>query len=108
MTQPTNALLPVLGRIFWMMVGPMLLAILAVSIVSIGNGWFTAADFGFLGVLGLLITARWLEFHAGSPQTSTGEPATPDHLRRYVLGALLIGVGIWVAANLLGNYWMVR
>ena len=107
-TQPTTPLFVFLGRIFWMMVGPMILAALTISIVKIGNGWFTTADFAFLGVLAALVLARYFEFQAGDPQTSDGRPATSAHLRNYVLGAILLGLGVWAFANLLGNHWMTR
>ena len=75
--QPTTSLLVLVCRIFWMMLGPLLLALLAFTIIMKGNGWFTPADFAFLAVLGVLFLARWLEFREGNPLTSSGEPATP-------------------------------
>jgi hypothetical protein len=106
--QPTSSLFVLASRVFWMMVGPMMLAILALSIVRIGTSWFTPADFAFLVVLGLVLLARWVEFRGGNPQTAAGEPATPDHLRRYVVITLALGLGVWIVANLVGNYWLGR
>jgi hypothetical protein len=91
-----------------MMLGPLILAILAFIIVRNGNGWFTLADFTFLAALSALLLGRWVEFRGGNPQTSTGEPATLAHLRRYALGVILLGLGGWIAANLLGNHWLNR
>jgi hypothetical protein len=54
-----------------------------------------------------LIVVRWLDFRCGSAQTAEGEPATPAHLRRYIIGALAIGLVVWVTANVLGNYVLV-
>jgi hypothetical protein len=104
--KPTTSLLVLASRVFWMMLGPILLAALTFNIIRKGNGWFTPYDFAFLAVLGVLLLARWLEFRGGSPQTATGEPASPGDLRRYVLGAILLGLGLWVFANLLGNHWL--
>lgn len=98
----------VLARVCWMMIGPMVLALLAFHIVSAGSGWFTPADFAFLAVLGGTVLARWVEHRGGHAQTATGEPATADHLRRYVLGAMLLGLGAWSLANLLGNHWLAQ
>ena len=105
---PTTSPLVILARVYWMMLGPLLLALLAFTIIDRGNGWFTPADLAFLVVLGGLLLARWLEFRGGNPQTSTGEPATPAHLRRYVCGAVLLGFAAWGVANLLGNHWLSR
>lgn len=106
--QPTTSFVPVLGRIVWMMLGPLALVLLAVRIAYLGQGWLTGVDVAFLAVLGGVILARWLEFRGGNPQTATGEPATPDHLRRYSLAVLAVGLAVWVLANLLGNHWLSR
>lgn len=105
-TQPTTSLLAVLLRVSWMMLGPLALVLLGFAIVTLGNGWLTAADFAFLAVLGGVILARWLEFRSGHAQTATGEPATLADLRRFVVAASLVGLGVWVLANALGNHWL--
>lgn len=93
-----------LGRAFWMMIGPMLLVPITYKIIEHGNGWLTSFDFIFLGTLAVMLFARWFEFYKGKPRTAEGTPATPEHLRRYVLGVVAIGVPLWIAANVLGNY----
>jgi hypothetical protein len=98
--------LGVLGRLIWMLLGPIALLGLLVLIGANGNGWFTAADLAFFVVLALMLAGRWLEFYGGNPQTADGEPATPRHLHRYWLGAGLGGLACWVAANLVGNHWL--
>ena len=90
-------------RIFWIMLGPMLLALLTLGVVSHGNGWFTGVDIAFFTVLAGIILARWVEFRGGNPLTSTGEPAEPRHLRRFAMLAAGAGVAIWIVANLIGN-----
>jgi hypothetical protein len=94
----------VLARLGWMMVGPALLAVFAFLVVKTGNGWLTPVDFGFMAVAASLILARWLEFRTGSPQTAEGQPATPEHLRQYTIGVVVISLVVWVVANILGNY----
>ena len=91
-----------IARIFWMMIGPLALILLAFKIVQTGTGWLTPIDLSFFGVLAAVIVCRWLEFRGGDPRTSTGEPATPDDLRRFVVTATLGGVGVWALANVLG------
>jgi hypothetical protein len=103
-SQLSNSLLVLISRIFWMAVGPVTLALLAFTIINKGGGWFTPTDFVFLAVLAVLLLARWIEFLGGDPHTSTGEPATPDDLRRYVLYAIILGLGAWIVANLIGNH----
>ena len=107
-TERSTPVLPVFGRIFWMIFGPGLLLILVVAGFNKGAGWFTTADFVFLAILGGLILARWCEFRGGSPKTNMGEPATWAHFRRYVLITIPLGLGAWVLANLLENHWLTR
>ena len=98
----------VFSRVFWMMIGPLCLALLAFTIVQIGSGWATWADFGYLAVLGGMLLARWLEFRQGNPQTADGQPATATHLRHYIRAAIPLGLGMWVVANVIGNHWLNR
>ncbi len=103
--QPTTSFLQLFARIFWMMIGPLTLAILAYAIVNVGSGWLTVADIAFFLVLGGVVLARWIEFQGGNPQKATGEPATPADLHRFVVVTLILGLVVWVIANLIGNHW---
>jgi len=98
------SLTDVLARLLWIMVGPVFLAVFGYWIIKTGNGWFTPADFAFLGILAAMIVARWLEFRGGHPKTAEGEPATAAHLRRYAIGAAVVGLSLWVAVNLVANH----
>lgn len=101
--QESTSLLGAVSRLFWMMIGPGLLALCTLFIVTKGNGWMTPADIGYFVVLAALMLARCLEFWTGNPQTSTGEAATPAHLRMYLLGVVVIGILVWAVANIIGN-----
>jgi hypothetical protein len=101
-TQPS--LLGLVGRVFWMLLGPLLLGVTTYMIIRTGNGWLTIADLAFLGLLAGMMLGRWLEFRGGNPQTAEGEPAGPHHLRRYLIAVLMIGLAIWVIANIVANY----
>jgi hypothetical protein len=102
MPDSSSGLAPV-GRLFWMMVGPAILFLLALTIARDGGGWFTAKDVAFLAVLGGMIFGRFLEFRGGDPRTADGMPATPAQLRRYAVAILAIGLTVWGGANLIGN-----
>ncbi len=88
------------ARVFWIMVGPGILSILAIRIAESHTGWFSPLSIAFLVVLIGVTTARWLD-----PLNSYGEPATPGQRRRYLLFAGGIGLVGWVLTNLLGIYW---
>lgn len=107
-TPSAQSTLPALGRLFWMMIGPMLLALLALNILMNGGGWLTTVDLVFLALLLGLPLARWLEFTGGAPQTTTGEPATKHDLVRYAPLAVVAGLAVWIVANVIGNDWLTN
>jgi hypothetical protein len=101
---PTTSMAVVLGRMFWMAMGPILAAISLYYIGTAGTGWLTFADLLYFLIVGGMLLGRWVEFRGGNPQTSTGEPATPADLRRYVVTLTVLGPVLWVLANLIGNH----
>lgn len=94
----------VLGRLFWMIAGPLGLALCIYYIVTSGTGWRTEADLLYFLLLGGMILGRWLEFRGGQPQTTSGEPATMADFRRYVVLVAVAGPIVWVIANVIGNH----
>lgn len=105
-TQTSTPLYVLFSRVFWMMLGPLLITVALFNIVMGGNGWFTLADIVFLVLLGGIVLSRWLEFQGGNPQTADGQPATPAQLHRYMLIATIVGLSVWIVANFLGNHWL--
>lgn len=101
---PTGSSAAVLGRLAWMMVGPLALALTLYHIVTSGTGWQTGADLLYFVILLGMILGKWIEFRGGDPRTSSGEPAKPGDLRRYVVLALVLGTALWAVANLVGNH----
>lgn len=93
-----------MGRMTWMMFGPVALLFAIYAIVSQGSGWFAIADVAYGAVVALMVGGRWMEQRSGSATTAAGEPATAEHYKRYVRTLLPIAAGAWVAANVLGNH----
>ena len=92
-----------LGRLVWMALGPMVLALTTMHIFLNGTGWHTPADYVFFATLAVMILGRWLEVLGGVPRTSVGEPATLKDFYRYVASVLGAGLTIWIIANAFGN-----
>jgi hypothetical protein len=101
-TAPTLSAL--LSRVFWMLLGPLLLVVFAFQIINKGQGWFTPVDIAYLLVLGGMLLARWWEFRSGTAQTTMGEPATATDLRRYAITTVVVGLAVWIIANVFGNH----
>jgi hypothetical protein len=91
------------GRLAWIILGPMALAVLTMALAQNPDGWFAPTDLVFLLVLGLMLLGRWAEFRSGGAKTTEGELATQEQVRRYYVVAPLVGMGLWVLANLIGN-----
>lgn len=94
------------GRLMWVILGPVLLLLITYAIVA-PAGWFTRMDATFGLVVALMVGGRWVEQRSGAAMTSTGQPATVEHFRRYVRVLLPLAAGVWVAANVLGNHILV-
>lgn len=103
-TPTTTSFSAALGRLTWMLLGPFFLVLTIFAIVRGEKSWWTGADLTFFVVLAAMLLGRCLEFRGGHPETASGEPATPAHLRRYLVVAGAGGLLAWVAANLLW-YW---
>jgi hypothetical protein len=89
-----------------MLLGPAALFLMTFNIASKGGGWLTTVDIGYFVLLALVLAARWLEYNSGQGQTSTGDPLTAKGLWTYTLMAGAVGLAVWLAANLIGNYWL--
>ena len=94
------------ARLTWLLFGPLALAMLTYAIVTVGGGWLMAADVAYFVVLGAMLAGRWVEYRSGQGETAGGEPMTDDDLRRYLVGATVLGLAVWVAANVVGNHWL--
>ncbi len=101
MKTETSSFVVVLGRIFWMILGPLCLFLLAFALTKQPPGWFRVLDLAFFALLGSIILVRWLEFRSGRAQTATGEPATAADLRKYTVMMVALGFVVWIGANLL-------
>jgi hypothetical protein len=103
-----NSFSALFGRVFWTMIGPLSLVLLAFTIIRIGSGWMTWADIAYFAVLGGMLLARRQEFRRGNRRRADGNPATPADLHRYVQLIIPIGLGVWVVANVVGNHLLSR
>ncbi|MFH1022225.1 MAG: hypothetical protein V1809_02425 [Planctomycetota bacterium] len=99
---PKGNLLELVVRPFWLLVGNGILFILAAFIaqrpspVMISFSWFDAA---YAATVIALAVARYVDIiHLGGT-TELGEPATPAHLRRYLMLLAGVSAGIWILAH---------
>jgi hypothetical protein len=101
---PITSLSVLLARVFWMMMGPMLMLILLYAIVTGGGGWITRWDIVYLIVIPLLVLCRWIDVRSGAASDSNGAVAGPEQLHRYARFVVPLGATLWVLANVFGNH----
>jgi hypothetical protein len=98
-------MLATIARLFWMMFGPMLLAVSALLIAgAVDAGWRTTADIAFLVILVLTILSRWIEYAGGHALSSTGDPVLRADVVRYSVVMAIGGIAAWIIANVIANY----
>jgi hypothetical protein len=95
---------PLVARVVWFFLGPMVLLVTLWGILSQGSGWITLLDGFYLVIVVLMIGARWVEQRSGQATTAMGERATWADFRRYATLLVPLAAGAWIAANAVGNH----
>jgi hypothetical protein len=93
------------AHVFWFFIGPFVLAIITVHIIQAGTGWATIQDAVFFLFVALMVLARWIDQKSGQGTTIEGAPSSWQEFRRYVFSLVSLSFAVWVAANVLGNYF---
>lgn len=65
-----------------------------IGLFSRTNALLSVADFTYPAAVAMLLLGRWTEFRTGLARTGTGEIATREDLRRYVLSVLVLALVI--------------
>ena len=87
-------------RLFWMFGGNLALVVLA-GLIFQSAGW-TIADLAYWLIVGLLVSARYIDIARFNGATADLEPATTAHLKRYSLLLVLGAAAVYVTARALG------
>ena len=87
-------------RVYWMLVGAMLPALLAILIARQHGFAFTLKDvFYWLGVASV-IAARYVDIRFTHGQTAEGAPATMKHWAHYALILGAVALLVWISCHL--------
>ena len=87
-----------LVRLLWIALGPILLLFLATRIYTSRS--FSLLDLAYWATVAAILGARHLDIHRFHGATTSGEPATPEHLRRYTYGVAGVALVIWMLVNM--------
>ena len=89
-------------RLFWMIVGNVLLALCAVSVVKGGYSLLGLDDAFYWAVVGCLLAARYVDIQYFQGKTADGDTASMADWRRYAVRIGVLSVGLWVVAHAIG------
>ena len=92
----SNSAFAAIARLFWMFLGPGILFLLAYNIAEKNEGWVAPLSIAFLVILVLVIAARQVD-----PFDSYGEPRVPGVVWRFTIGAIVVGLLLWVVVHML-------
>lgn len=95
-SNPSVSAFAAIARLFWIVLGPLVLFLLAYKISQSDHDWWTPLSISYLVVVPLLIWARHID-----PLDAYGEPRAPGIVRNFTVGALAVGGAVWVAAHLI-------
>jgi hypothetical protein len=96
--QLTSALVVFL-RVFWMVLGNLILAVCILVILTQRIQTISIPDAVLAVTIPLVIVARYLDVTRFGGRTAYGEPASIAHWRRYALGVLLGSIAAWACAH---------
>lgn len=96
---PSGRLAGLLARLFWMLAGNALLALLTISIAFRDGTSLSPSDVAFWTVVALLVVVRWADVRLLGGETADGEPATTADWRRYTAMLIAISLAVWLAAH---------
>jgi len=92
-----------LARMFWMLIGNMVLVISIIIIIQHKGPMFHAADVVFWVTIAALILVRYLDIKFWGGMTAAGGPATIANWNRYAAALLIGSVGVWALSHVV-NY----
>jgi len=97
-----------LARFYWMVVGNMALAFLAMGIFE--QNWWppTWRDAAYWAIVASLAVVRLVDIRLLGGRTGEDAPATEADLRRYLVVLVVAAAGVWMLAHLAARAgWML-
>ena len=86
-------------RLAWMLIGNLILAVCALSIIKSSGTFFSLADLVFWATVAAAIWLRYLDVSRLGGQTVYGQPATMAHWHRYAVLLPAAALVVWIIAH---------
>ncbi len=91
-------------RVFWMMIGNVILLSCAYGIAQHRSSLLSMADAFYWAIVGSLLAARYVDIRYLCGSTADGDRATMTHWRRYVAILGVVSTGLWLGAHAMAYY----
>jgi len=94
-----SSLLGVLARLWWMLLGNVVLAFSLIFVFRNEGSFFHPADWVFWITVATFVAIRYLDIRFLDGQTATGEKASMTNWGRYVVLLLVCSTVLWAIAH---------
>ncbi len=102
-TEKHDSILSLILRLFWMLLGNVILIVSAIFILQGKNWQFHTADAFFWGTAVALVLARYLDIKYFNGLNATGEPASMANWRKYAVVLTIGSAVIWALAHIINH-----
>ena len=92
-------------RLFWMMIGNLILLSCALAIAQNQSGLFSVADAFYWASVGCLLAARYVDIRYLKGLTADGDPASMAHWRRYAVLVLIASTCLWLVVHAVAIFY---
>jgi len=89
--------------LIWVVLGPFMLLLTAVSIALARGGWMSIKNLMFGLLLLATLLGRWSDFCKGGRKNSSGDFLPESRMWEYTTSTVMLGVTLWVTANVFGH-----
>ena len=91
-------------RLFWMLIGNVILLFCAYGIVQHRSSVLSIADAFYWAIVGSLLAARYVDIRYLYGTTADGAPATIAHWQRYAVFLVLVATGFWLVVHAIAYF----
>jgi len=98
-TSKQDSIAGLLARVFWMLIGNMVMVISMIIIFQYRDRMFHAADLVFWITIVAIILVRYLDIKFWGGMTAAGGPATIANWNRYAVALLIGSAVVWVVLH---------
>ncbi len=106
-TEKYDSVFSLFIRVFWALVGNVILVFTAIVILRHKGEAFHTADIVFWGTAAALVLARYIDIKLWGGTTTTSEPVSTAHWRKYAVLLLICSTAVWVISHAI-NYLVIN